>query len=207
MQQMKTEDRILEAASELFFRHGVRSITMDAIAAHLGMSKRTIYDSFEDKDAIVKALTRHELSGREKELDDIRKQSENSIDEIMRALGYMEKCFGRINPSVFYDLQKFHPAAWKHFRVFKEEKMQVFIEENLKRGIRQELYRKDLKVKVLAKLRIEEVEMGFNPAVFPSSKFNFTEVQVALLDHFLHGIVTLKGHKLINKYKQVIEEE
>ena len=115
--------------------------------------------------------------------------------------------FGRINPSVFYDLQKFHPAAWKHFRVFKEEKMQVFIEENLRRGIRQELYRKDLRVKVLAKLRIEEVEMGFNTAVFPSSKFNFTEVQVALLDHFLHGIVTLKGHKLINKYKEVIEVE
>ncbi len=204
---MKAEDRILEAASELFFRHGVRSITMDAIASHLGMSKRTIYDSYEDKDAIVKALTHLEISAREKELHDIRKNAVNSIDEIMRALGYMEKCFERINPSVFYDLQKFHPVAWKHFRVFKEEKMQVFIEENLKRGIKQELYRKDLKVKVLAKLRIEEVEMGFNTMIFPTAKFNFTEVQVALLDHFLHGIVTIKGHRLINKYKQVVEEE
>jgi AcrR family transcriptional regulator len=204
---MKPEERILEAASELFFRHGVRSITMDAIASHLGMSKRTIYDSFEDKDAIVKALTQQEISDREKELHDIRKHSENSIDEIMRALNYMETCFGRINPSVFYDLQKFHPAAWKHFREFKDGKMQAFIEENLRRGIKQDLYRKNLKIKILAKLRIEEVEMGFNPVIFPPSKFNFTEVQVALLDHFLHGIVTLKGHKLINKYKQLIEEE
>ena len=180
---------------------------MDDIATHLSMSKRTIYNSFEDKHAIVNALTKQELNLQHKELEDIRKHSKNSIDEIMGAMSCVGKTFGKINPTVFYDLQKFHPAAWKHFRVFKEEKMQVFIEENLKRGIKQELYRKDLRIKILAKLRIEEVELGFNSLVFPSSKFNFTEVQIALLDHFLHGIVTLKGHKLINKYKEVIEVE
>jgi AcrR family transcriptional regulator len=204
---MKPQDRILEAASELFFRHGIKSITMDAIASHLGMSKRTIYDSYDDKDAIVKALTHLELSGQEKELQDIRKHAENSIDEIMQAMGCIRRTFGRIHQSLFYDLQKFHPDAWKYFREFKEQKMQAFIEENLKRGIKQELYRKDLKIKILAKFRIEEVEMGFNSAIFPSSKYNMTEVQLVLLDHFMHGIVTLKGHKLINKYKQVIEEE
>jgi len=204
---MKAEERILEAAGELFFRHGIKSITMDEIASHLGMSKRTIYDSYDDKDALVDALTNLELSGQEKELQEIRKHAENSIDEIMRAMGCIKRTFGKINQAVFYDLQKFHPAAWKHFREFKEQKMQVFIEENLRRGIRQELYRKDLKIKILAKFRIEEVEMGFNSMIFPSSKFDLTEVQLVLLDHFLHGIVTLKGHKLINKYKQVIEEE
>ena len=204
---MKAEERILEAASELFFRHGIKSITMDEIASHLGMSKRTIYDSYDDKDAIVKALTLFELSIQEKELQDIRKQAENSIDEIMRAMGCIKRTFGKINQSVFYDLQKYYPAAWKHFRNFKEQKMQVFVEENLKRGIKQALYRKDLKIKILARFRIEEVEMGFNTGMFPSSKFDLTEVQLVLLDHFLHGIVTLKGHRLINKYKQVIEEE
>ncbi len=204
---MKAEERILEAASELFFRHGIKSITMDAIASHLGMSKRTIYDSYEDKHAIVKALTKQELAFQEKELEDIRKHSKNSIDEIMGAMSCVGKTFGKINPTLFYDLQKFHQDAWKEFRTFKEQKMQTFIEENLKRGIKQELYRKDLNVKILAKFRIEQVEMVFNPAIFPHNKFNMTEVQLVLLDHFLHGITTIKGHKMINKYKQVIEEE
>ncbi|MCX6291187.1 MAG: TetR/AcrR family transcriptional regulator [Bacteroidetes bacterium] len=204
---MKTEDRILEAAAELFFRHGIKSITMDAIASHLGMSKRTIYDSYADKHSLVKALTKLEMANQEKELHDIRKQSENPVDELMRAMGCVGRTFSRINPTVFYDLQKFHSESWKYFREFKEQKMQVFIEENLKHGIRLGLYRKDLNVKILAKFRIEHVEMGFNPAIFPHSKFNLTEVQLVSLDHFLHGIVTLKGHKLINKYKQVIEEE
>lgn len=204
---MKAEERILEAASELFFRHGIKSITMDEIASHLGMSKRTIYDSYDDKDAIVEALTHHELTDQENELQEIRKHSRNSIDEIMRAMGCIRKTFGKINQSVFYDLQKFHPAAWKHFREFKEQKMQLFFEENLKRGIRQELYRKDLNIKIMAKFRIEEVEMGFNSLIFPPAKFNLSEVQLVLLDHFLHGIVTLKGYKLITKYKDVIGKE
>ena len=60
---MRAEERILEAASELFFRHGIKSITMDEIASHLGMSKRTIYHSYDDKDSLVEALTHLELSG------------------------------------------------------------------------------------------------------------------------------------------------
>lgn len=206
MISMKAE-RILEAASELFFRHGIKSITMDTIASHLGMSKRTIYDSYEDKHAIVKALIKHELLSQEKILEDIHRQSTNSIDELMGAMSCVRNIFEKINPTVFYDLQKFHPDAWKEFRVFKEQKIQSFIEENLKRGIRQELYRKDLNIKILAKFRIEQIEMGFNHTIFPHNKFNMTEVQLVLLDHFLHGITTLKGHKMINKYKQVLEEE
>ena len=180
---------------------------MDAIASHLGMSKRTIYDSYEDKHAIVKALVKQELMLQEKDLESIRKQSENSIQEIMGAMSCVGDTFGKINPTVFYDLQKFHAEAWKQFRSFKEQKMQVFIEENLKRGIKQGLYRKDLNIKILAKFRIEQVEMGFNPVIFPLNKFNLTEVQLVMLDHFLHGITTLKGHKMINRYKHVTEEE
>lgn len=204
---MKADERVLEAARELFFRHGIKSITMDTIASHLGMSKRTIYDSFEDKHAIVKALIKQELISQEKELDDLRRHSGNSVYELMGAMGCVRNVFEKINPTVFYDLQKFHPEAWKEFRTFKEQKMQIFIEENLKRGIKQELYRKDLNIKIIARFRIEQVEMGFNPIIFPPNKFNMSEVQLVLLDHFLHGITTLKGHKMINKYKQVLEEE
>ncbi|MFM7727612.1 MAG: hypothetical protein ACKO7B_12980, partial [Flavobacteriales bacterium] len=76
-----------------------------------------------------------------------------------------------------------------------------------RRGIRSGLYRKDIDVKILARLRLEEVEMGYNPKTYPPSRFNIPDVQLALLDHFLHGIVTIKGHRLINRYKHIQEEE
>ena len=198
-----TKSRILQAANELFFRQGIKRITMDDIAGHLGMSKKTIYRSFRDKNELVTALTVQELETQALEMSEIRKSSENSVDEIVQVMGCVSRTFGRTHPSLFYDLQKYHGGAWDNFRIFKEKELTGFIEENLRRGIRFELYRKNLKIKILARLRIEEIEMGFNPAIFPPGKFPITEVQLEMLDHFLHGIVTLKGFKLIDKYKRL----
>lgn len=204
---IKTEERIIVAAGELFFRHGIKSITMDEIASHLGMSKKTIYQYYSDKDAIVVALTDTELSSQMQEMEELRKTSVNAIDEIFKTMNCLSRTFVKINANVFYDMQKFHPASWQRFREFKEKKMMGFVDENLKNGMKQELYRKDLNSKIMAKFRMEEVEMAFNPIIFPPDKYNIKEVQMILLDHFIHGITTLKGHKLINKYKQVIEDE
>ena len=54
---------------------------------------------------------------------------------------------------------------------------------------------------------MEEIEMGFNPAIFPASVHPILDVQIAMVEHFLYGVCTLKGHKLINKLKQINEEE
>ena len=204
---LKTEDRIIMAAGELFFRNGIKSITMDDIATHLGMSKKTIYNYYVDKDAIVVALTNAELDAQLKEMEEIRKSSINSIDEIFKTMNCLSRTFVKINANVFYDMQKFHPACWQRFREFKEKKMMGFVEENLKNGMSQTLYRNDINARIMSKFRMEEVAMAFNPEIFPPDKYNIKEVQMILLDHFIHGIATLKGHKLINKYKQVIEEE
>ena len=91
---MRADERILGAANELFFRHGIKSITMDEIASHCGMSKRTIYGSYDDKDAIVNAMTKQELALQDHELTDIRKRSENAIDEMMLAMNCIRKIFG-----------------------------------------------------------------------------------------------------------------
>lgn len=203
----QTRQRILEATQELFFRHGIKSITMDDVAAHLGMSKKTIYTSFTDKNDLVTGLAEMELECQRTDLDAIHKKAENAIDEILKIMNMLSRSFSKMNPNLFYDLQKFHPAAWKKFREFKEKKLRGFIEENLKLGIKQHLYRKDLNIKILARLRMAEVEIAFDPSVFQPDQFNVKEVQLELINHFLHGITTLKGHKLINKYKHITEEE
>jgi hypothetical protein len=205
--ERKNEDRILAAAGELFYRHGIKSITMDDIATNLGISKKTIYQHYNDKDSIVKALTELELTERMNEMDSMRKAAVNAIDEIFKVMTCISGSFSKITASLFYDMQKYHPESWNKFHQFKENQMQQFIEENLKNGIKQTLYRKDINIKIMAKFRIEQTAMVFNPLIFPPEKYSIKDVQVILLDHFVHGISTLKGHRLINKYKQVTEEE
>ena len=204
---MEPKDRILKGAEELFFMYGIKSITMDDIAKHLGISKKTIYQFYSDKNEVVETLMTQRLKKNECEFQNIAKESVNVIEEVFEMMKHVGVIFSQMNPNLFYDLQKYHPKAWKLFKKFKEECIERMVEESVKHGIKQGLVRADINTKIVTRLRMEEVEMGFNPQAFPPDKFKIVDVQLALLDHFLHGICTLKGHKLINKYKQVTEEE
>lgn len=205
MKSIHIEERILKETGAMFFRHGIRTITMDDIAAKLGISKKTIYRYYSDKGELVKSFTDAELKMQENDMEEIQNRSKDAIDEMLNLMTHLENFFNRVNPAVFYDLQKYHPQSWNLFKSFKERCVIGYVEDNLKRGIQQELYRKDLKIKIIARLRIEEVEMGFHPEVFPPDIFRITDVQLALIDHFVHGIVTMKGFKLIEKYRKIIK--
>jgi AcrR family transcriptional regulator len=174
---------------------------MDDIARHLSMSKKTIYQFFEDKDQIVGELCRIDCDANGKMISKIAGRSKDSLDEILQSMEYLGEMLSRMNPNVIYDLQKYHPAAWNQFTAFREQQLMGTVEANLKKGIKHGVYRPDINVKILAKLRIEEVEMGMNPSIFPPSKFNIQEVQLALLEHFLYGVLTIEGLRLLNKYK------
>lgn len=204
---MVTKNRILQGAEELFFKYGLKGVTMDDIAKHLGMSKKTIYKSFEDKDSIVHGLMVHKLSEDEHDIIALSQGTSNVIEVVFKLMNHMNQMFTKINPNVFYELQKYYPNSWKLFKEFKENCILKMVEETLKRGMKEGHIREDINYKVIARLRLEEVEMGFNPIVFPPDKFKIADVQVALIEHWLYGICTLKGHKLVNKYKQIIEEE
>jgi hypothetical protein len=134
-------------------------------------------------------------------------ESENVITEVFGLMKHMSQMFSKLNPNVFYDLQKYHPEAWKLFNEFKEECMETMVENAIKKGVKEGLVRADINTKIIARLRMEEIQLGFNANVFPPDKYKIVDIQLELLDHFLHGICTLKGHKLINKYKHVTEEE
>lgn len=200
-------DRILETARELFYRNGIKSVTMDDIASEQGISKKTIYQYYKDKNSLVSALTKVQTNCQHHDICLIREEAENAIHELLESMKYMRQIFARINPSMFYDMKKYHPSAWNLFKEFKENELGGFIEENLRKGIKQGLYRNDLKIKILAKLRLNEIEMVLDPKAFPPHEFNIVEVQLIIMEHFIQGVVTLKGHKLLNKYTNTVEEE
>jgi AcrR family transcriptional regulator len=204
---METKDRILKGAEELFFKYGIKSITMDDIAKHLAISKKTIYQFYSDKNELVETLMTLKLKEDECEFKEIEEASENMIVEVFNMMKHISIMFSKTNPNIFYDLQKYHPKAWDLFKEFKQDCMARMIETSIERGKSEGLVRNDVNSKVLSIMRIEQVEMGLNPAVFPPDKFKIVEIQLTMLDHFLYGICTLKGHKMINKYKQLTEEE
>lgn len=204
---LSTADRILKASRDLFFRHGLKSITMDDIARHLGISKKTIYQYYEDKNKLIVCLNAQEMTCHQLHFDNISKNAKNAIDEILQIMNHLHKIFSAMNPTVLFDMQKYHPEAWRQHLSFKEKCVYPKVEENLRRGINEGLYRENLNIKLMTIVRMEQFNLVFNTQVIHPGQFNFGEVHVQLLDHFLHGITTLKGHRLINKYRQIQEEE
>ncbi|MDB5154236.1 MAG: hypothetical protein JWR54_2987 [Mucilaginibacter sp.] len=203
---MSQTERIISGGEELFLRAGIKSVTMDDIAKHLGMSKKTIYQFFKDKNELVFALVRKKLQDDEHEMSAIISKSGNVIEEMINMMKCSEDIFSRINPIVIHDLQKYHPEAWKQFQNFKAEVLVRTLEELLTKGIKQGYIRPDIDVRIIARMRVMQVELGFNAAVFPVAEFNTWKVQQQFLEHFNYGICTLKGYKLLNEYKNIHEE-
>ena len=180
---------------------------MDEIATQLGISKKTIYNAFPDKDALVNSLMLADLKKNHEEFDEIFNKSVNVVDEIFMIMKKMTEIFSNCNPVMYYDLQKFYPQSWKLFTDFREKFILDHVERSIEKGKKDGLVRLDVSTKILAHLRMEEIAMAMSGTTFPHDKFNMLDVQLALAEHFLYGICTLKGHKLINKYKEINEEE
>jgi TetR/AcrR family transcriptional regulator, cholesterol catabolism regulator len=205
--KMTAEEKIVKGAEELFFKYGIRSVTMDDIAKHLGMSKKTIYQYFKEKDEIIHKLMQARLKKDECTFSECVNNASNIVDEVFSMMKNIHDIFSTINPQLFYELQKYYPQTWKLFKDFKEEFILKMVEKSLEKGIKEGHVRPDINVKILSRLRMEQIEMAMDPSAFPPDKFKILDVQLTLVEHFLYGICTLKGHKLINKYKEVTEEE
>lgn len=200
---MKNKERIINGVEELFFKFGIKRVTMDDVAKHLGMSKKTLYQFFKDKDELVHKMMQHKLKCDQIDFNSIHEKSKDVIDEVFGYMRHMTLMFSKMNPVVFYELQKYYPQVWKMFKDFKAKFILQQVEDSIERGKKEGLVRKDVNNKILSILRIEEIEMGMRPDVFPASDFSIVEVQLAMTEHFLYGICTLKGFKLIEKYKTI----
>jgi len=157
---------------------------------------------YKNKDDLVLILMKRELEKQHKDMDAIRKRSDNSIDEMIGIMNYLAQKFAQMNPGMFYDLQKYHSDTWNYFRSFKENSIRKFVETNLKRGVKDGYYRKDINIPVLSHLRVEQIELCFNTNVFPVHEYRIADVCVEVLNHFVYGIVSQKGYKLIEQYKK-----
>ena len=198
---MEPKERILERSHELFNKYGIRSVSMDDIAAQLGMSKKTLYQYFADKEELVDACFSGVLTqSRTRCLTD-QQQSDNPIHEFFLAYDMMQEMFAEMNPAVLYDMEKYHPAAFKKFKEFKSGFLSKVITDNLRRGVEEELYRPEIDIDVMARLRIESVMLPFNTEVFPNNRTQLIHIEQQLFEHFLYGLATAKGQKLIQKYK------
>lgn len=198
----ETAERIREKAHDLFMQYGLRSVSMDDIAGALGMSKKTIYQFYEDKDGLVQDVIVNLLNQNECCCEKDRDESENAIHEIFLAMDFMMEMFRSMNPSLVFDMQKYYPAAFKRFLQHKNDYLFGVIKTNIQRGIREGLYREEINVDIIARFRVESIMLPFDPSFYTKVKQDLASIEEELMLYFLFGMASQKGYKLAVKYRE-----
>lgn len=193
---MDVKERILQKAEEMFFRYGVKAITMDDIARELGISKKTIYQHFPDKDELVVQVVGREMEKDRCEYELLDNSEANAVEKLIQASELMRQTLTTVNPRLLYEIQKYHPRAWQHFEGHMQDFALKGIEKDLRQGIAEGLFREGMDVPVIARLRLKQIEVGFNNQLFPPDHYGLLRVQMEFLDHFVRGIVTERGCKI-----------
>lgn len=199
---LDNRSHILAEVDVLFSQYGIKSITMDDIAKQLGMSKKTIYQHFKDKNELVLELMRTKIDAQIGIIQEGRDKASNAIHEMFFGIANLEAMLSKTNPSMFYDLQKFYPQAWAYFKDFRERILLEKVRDNLVWGVQEGYYRQEVDVDILSIMRVEQIEFSFNQFVFPVQRFSVLQVAKELTLHFIYGICTSKGYELTKQYEQ-----
>ncbi len=199
MKNNNTSELIKEKARQLFFSYGLKSVSMEDIAKQSGISKRTIYEFFDDKHAIVYAVVDELIRSHEQLLKTAQLTVHDAIDEVLKQdAGFSMVCKG-LRPAFFYELENFFPDIWEEVEQYKLKIYKAII-DNLRKGQEQGLYRENIDRKLISDLRLHQLVNVMKPALLTSFDLSVKQLADQFTVLYLHAISTEKGKKLFDNY-------
>ncbi len=206
---MTTEikNNILQRAEAMFFRYGIKSVTMDDIARELGMSKKTLYQFFENKNDLLTQIMDKEGERDVANIGAVLAHSENAIDELMGYARHGLEEFAKVMscPTIVYDLQKYHRDIWDRFETDMNKRIYEGTKNNIARGQKEGLYREGIDYDIIAKLYVKKMMAIMDEDTFPTAHYDKIKLFTQFLIYHVHGIATPKGIALFDmKLKALI---
>jgi AcrR family transcriptional regulator len=202
MDQKKME--LLERASTVFMKYGLKSVTMDDLCREIGVSKKTIYKYFEDKNDLVLTIIQFKVEMDKQACNICTNQADNAIEALVNISRFVIEQLANMNPSVFMDLRKHYPAAWKHMHDHKWEFVLANIRENIIRGKSENLYRDNLNPEIISRYYVSGIDTIMDGEVYPYPEFKRDEILSEILRFHIRGLANDDG---INYLKEHFNRE
>lgn len=197
-QRAELRERIVVAAMEAFRSKGIKSITMDDIAAALGISKRTLYEVFSDKESLLKECILKAQGDRDKYLQQVYEESHNVLEVILAVFQKSIEMFHQTNKRFFEDIKKY-PRVYEMMRARQDsdsEKTMSFF----KAGVDQGIFRSDVNFAIVNMLVREQFDVLLNTDI--CNEYPFIEVYESIMFTYIRGISTEKGAKVLEDFIQ-----
>ncbi len=197
---MDYKERITEEAAHLFMKYGIRAVTMDSIAQHLGMSKRTIYENFSDKDELLYHVI-DTMAKKQKEIfRRIMASADNVIEALFNILTSASAHMKNQNPTYMMDLKRYHYGVYQRICKKGDIRNYEMSVAMLNRGVEEGIFRRDINIDIVNIGIHTVIDMTRDSEELSSEKFTNFQILDNLLFNYLIGISTPKGQNLINKY-------
>ncbi|MBP0904677.1 TetR/AcrR family transcriptional regulator [Mariniflexile gromovii] len=194
------KEDILKTAADLFLTYGFKSVTMDDIANALGMSKKTIYQYFENKNVLVKGTTLYMFDLISKGIEEIIEQENNPIEEVYEIKRFLMIHLKDEKSSPQYQLQKYYPKIFESLKSKQSCVMEECVTSNLGRGIKLGLYRDTISVEFISKIYFNCMMALKDKELFPLNNFSMNDLMNHYLEYHIRGICTPNGLEHLTQY-------
>lgn len=195
----KKRQEIIEKVKVLYNQYGIRSVTMDDVVRELGISKKTLYQHFEDKSELVEAVLNCDKEIRMQEYREAINGVDNAIEEMLRYYDIQKKMIKENNPSLIYDLKKYYPKI--HNDLIEKKRKVIFesVVGNLKRGKSEGIYRPDLDEEIVARLNLMRIEALINTGIFSNDEMMMPHFFTEMFKYHMYGVVNENGRKILEQ--------
>jgi len=191
------QEKWLKRVEEMFFKLGIKSLTMDDVARELGISKKTLYSFVESKDDLVSKVMDRHISAQCKVDESLHAESTDAVDEMVRVIKQVMADFGQMKPNVVHEMQKYHRDVWERINDFQQTYILNVIRQNIEWGRRDGLYRPDFDLETTARFYIAGAMSIFEERYFPKPPYTFEGLFREFIINYLHSIVSEKGLEIL----------
>lgn len=197
--EMELKDRIIEESTKLFLQHGLKSIRMDDIASHMGISKRTLYELFRDRENLVLNCIGYFYDCQYAKHNEHIKHTRNIIEQFVMFLDNWEETV-QMNINFMSDLKRFYPSVFEKVMSEKYETGVKRLKEQLAKGIEEGVFIPKLNIDFAAAMLTGAITNIFaNPASYLSNNISESDAFKYIMMCFFRGIATSKGVRIIDR--------
>lgn len=188
----------LLAIRGIYARYGIKSVTMDDLARELGVSKKTLYEHFNDKEEVVRKVIDVMIAEQQEAYESIINQPGiNAIDELLLLSRFIAEHLKSVNPAFMFDLKKYYPGVWSDLIKYKSKTVFEQIMANIRRGVKKGFFRENLKYEIIAHVYVSRMEL-FSPGGLPElEKYAYHDIFRTLFEYHVRGIASEPGQKYL----------
>lgn len=202
---MASKEHIMDIACRLFRERGCKSVTMDDIAEECGISKRTLYEQFRDKSALLRDSTIMMGARYAAQIEKIRQESANVLEFLFNVHKYQTDFQMKIYDNFFNDMKKYYPEVFEgvvaKIKAHNYEKNRELILQGRNQGI----FHSFVNVDILAALLTEIVNVIKESKLVGRYEIGRKEILANTMFIFLRGMSTPKGIEMIDEYVNSVE--